>query len=287
MVKKTLSCLMGSLLLLFVYVIEPASCFEIDTHRMLNGIAINQPVGEGNDTFYLDSYLFRPLEFSIWEDSWGRNRNITWRMVQEWIKEGGVSEDDFPRYLNHSHDPLRPWDGAGIRILGYPFFSSSIVWAQKDKGTQYSGAYSWHDARDYYYKALSGATSAERLGWFQKTFRALGQIMHLVEDAAVPDHTRNDYWHGPRAYFLNSTMFERWTDANLDMFSFLPVSAFTKEQVDQIFGEEGDAPAPVPISRIFDMNLHMPGTRPSITGLLAASKPPSHPAMTWLANPAS
>jgi hypothetical protein len=90
--------------------------------------------------------------------------------------------------------------------------------------------------------------------------------MHLVEDAAVPDHTRNDYWHGPRAYFLNSTTFERWTDANLDMFSFLPVSAFTKEQVDQIFGEEGDAPAPVPISRIFDMNLHMPGTRPSITG---------------------
>jgi hypothetical protein len=261
--KNRLGWLLLSLLVILVYGTEPTYCFEVDTHRMLNTIAIKQVIDEGGGWgFRLDQYLNYPLGFKISDASWGRNSDITWRMVQEWIKEGGATEDDSPRYVNHFHDPLKPWDQAGIRILGYPFFSSSVVWAQMEKGEQ---EYSWHDARAYYYQALSGTTPAQRLGPFQKTFRALGQIMHLVEDAAVPDHTRNDYWHGPKAYFLNANTFERWTDGNLEDFISLSVPDFTKEQADQILGQKGDNQAPVPISRVFDMNLYLLGARPNIT----------------------
>jgi hypothetical protein len=266
MLKKTIAYLV----LLFLTLLCSAdllSGFEIDTHRMLNGIAINQPVGDGADAFDLKTFTYYPLEFGISNDKWvGRYPNITWEMVQGWIKGGGAWEDDFPRYLNHFHDPLQPSDQAGIRILGYPVFTSSVVWAQKEKGTQYAGNYSWHDARDYCYKALSGTTPAERAKWFQETFRALGQIMHLVEDAAVPDHTRNDFWHGPKAYFLNANTFERWTDSHLDIASSLPIPSFSKEQANQLLGQRGDDQAPVPISRLFDTNLYVPGERPNITG---------------------
>jgi hypothetical protein len=65
LIKKTLIWVIAPILFLLFYTAKPTFSFEIDTHRMLNLLAINQPVAEGNGTFYLDSYLFRPLEFNI------------------------------------------------------------------------------------------------------------------------------------------------------------------------------------------------------------------------------
>ncbi|MEK6901624.1 MAG: hypothetical protein AABX37_04730, partial [Nanoarchaeota archaeon] len=52
--------------------------------------------------------------------------------------------------------------------------------------------WSWQKARGYYFQALTGATNTERGKNYGKTFRALGQVMHLIADLAVPEHTRND-----------------------------------------------------------------------------------------------
>jgi hypothetical protein len=65
------------------------------------------------------------------------------------------------------------------------------MWAQ-NQNQDVGGKWSWHDARDYFYKGLTATGKAARDSFFAKTFRALGQLMHLVQDASVPSHTRND-----------------------------------------------------------------------------------------------
>jgi len=57
------------------------------------------------------------------------------------------------------------------------------------------------DAREALYRALTGlnqlgevvaATEAERKAYWATTFRALGDVVHLIQDMAQPQHTRND-----------------------------------------------------------------------------------------------
>ena len=46
--------------------------------------------------------------------------------------------------------------------------------------------------RKYYLQALIGDTAVERQAYFARTFRGLGHQIHLIQDAAQPDHVRND-----------------------------------------------------------------------------------------------
>jgi hypothetical protein len=57
---------------------------------------------------------------------------------------------------------------------------------------QTSQDWAWQKARDYYWTALSTSTQSAREKAFADMFRALGQVMHLVVDASVPEHVRND-----------------------------------------------------------------------------------------------
>jgi len=54
----------------------------------------------------------------------------------------------------------------------------------------------WLVARDYYYKALTGTGPQVREALFAETFHTLGYVLHLLEDMAVPAHTRNDFSEG-------------------------------------------------------------------------------------------
>ncbi|HQB53611.1 MAG TPA: hypothetical protein PLX62_11970, partial [Bacteroidales bacterium] len=77
----------------------------------------------------------------------------------------GMEEDEpFWRCRHHFHDPLQPWDQAGYRYSGISG-ESSILWAQLGAGEQSwwsGGNYSWYDARDYFYNALTGADHDQR-----------------------------------------------------------------------------------------------------------------------------
>ncbi len=82
---------------------------------------------------------------------------------------------------------------------------SSVIWSQNED-QHVGGEWSWQDAREYFHIALTGMDFAgnvvapepgdtedeTRDKYFAKTFRAVGQLMHLVEDASVPMHARND-----------------------------------------------------------------------------------------------
>jgi hypothetical protein len=118
----------------------------------------------------------------------GLDTTIRGQQLLEWLAQGARREDDFPRFLNHFHNPLAPgWSQAG---LGGSVGQSSILWGQN---TAQSGpSWSWHDVRGYYFDAITMTTKVNRDAALGKTFEGLGRQVHLVQDAASPGHTRND-----------------------------------------------------------------------------------------------
>jgi len=185
---------------------------EKETHR-----AINQYISENAfNSFRLDTYLKSNLGFAK-----GKDQLINGQKIYELIRDGGKTEDEpaYTRSRNHFHDPLLPRDQAGLNSGIFTGLSSAL-WIQDQtnrRGTDLGGDWSWKKARQFYYAALSGNSmeldgyivteswfpstiilgetnmnEAERNQFFAWTFRAVGQTMHLIEDASVPSHTRND-----------------------------------------------------------------------------------------------
>jgi hypothetical protein len=167
---------------------------ETDTHEEINEyIARNTLNG-----FLLETYLKDQLGMQS-----GVEEIVNSKKIWRWFRDGGLKEDKpywwmpYLRSVNHFHNPLTDQGFSGIWGTGFLSGSSSIQWSQWPLGAQSiivlgSGNYSWHDVRDYFYKALTLTNKADRETNFAETFRGLGQVMHLVEDLSVPEHTRDD-----------------------------------------------------------------------------------------------
>jgi hypothetical protein len=74
--------------------------------------------------------------------------------------------------------------GIDFRPLGIGLSSIANVNTHND--------WSWPSARQYEWRALTAATRSDRQGAFTNMFRAVGQVMHLLEDTTQPQHTRNE-----------------------------------------------------------------------------------------------
>ena len=162
--------------------------FAKPTHR-----AINQNIAQRNiKKFSLNDYLMSELGFKKGVDEILRidsnEKEVWW-----WLGEGGYKEDEpegllrYPtntaRNNRHFHNPLKDWDKAGLSTIVFTA-ESSVIWAQ-NPNQDVGGKWSWKDARDYFHKGLTATAKTERDSFFAKTFRALGQQMHLVQDASV------------------------------------------------------------------------------------------------------
>jgi len=163
---------------------------EVETHKTINTfIAQNSLNG-----FSFDTYLRNQLEFEN-----GIKEKFNSLMAWECLRDGGEYEDlpfwymPYLRSVNHFHNPLTKQGFSGIWGTGFLSGVSSIQWSQEPKNTQSPGGYySWHDARDYFYSALTSTDKSTRDSNFANTFRGLGQLLHLVQDMSVPEHSRND-----------------------------------------------------------------------------------------------
>ncbi len=130
------------------------------------------------------------------------------KQADEWVRDGAQSEDEPDiRVLNHFHNPLRLWGEAGLRWPVLPDGQSSVLW-QQNPAQSPGGRWSWQDARRRYLRALSASTKPERNQAFAELFRNLGQLTHLVQDATVPAHVRND----PHLTFVNPDGYEDWVE---------------------------------------------------------------------------
>ncbi|MDO8555490.1 MAG: lamin tail domain-containing protein, partial [bacterium] len=138
---------------------------------------------------------------------------------KEWLISGSIQEDTPPRWINHFYDPVynQGWTGEHssdfvsqdlMRKFSDVFFSresavSAINWAHnqelQEKYKLYKGNQTWEKAIYEYVKN----------GNKEEAFRALGDILHLLQDMTVPEHTRNDTHPNDSPYENYANQFTR------------------------------------------------------------------------------
>lgn len=260
----------------FIYS-SSTSALETNTHNTINSyIAINTANG-----FSLDSYLITQLGFTkgIYEELTSDKTRQAWA----WVQFGGEYEDNPPewysiaylRSVNHFHNPITKQGYDGLWWLlwggfGYLNGVSSIQWAfASDINQSPGGNYSWKDTRQNFYAALTGKdfqgttvafTKEERDKYFADTLRGLGQLMHLVEDLSVPEHTRND-GHAP---CWLSYSYECWVEESItsrdDLSQYL--LTYTPIFFDSSAVGNTNPLVSVPVANLFDTNTYTPFGNP-------------------------
>lgn len=177
-----------SLFIIFQFAgIELAFGYNIPTHKSITLKSAQLST--------IEAYLQRNLSIGpytlFYEGSLGFTKTAT-----DWIIAGSSFEDNPPiiaetglsdtvRFRNHFHNPLT---NQGLSD-GLDFFAKSAEsWAIADSGNNWS----WIRARQYLFDALTQSTKEARDDNFAKLFRSLGQVVHLIQDMAVPAHVRND-----------------------------------------------------------------------------------------------
>ncbi len=157
-------------------------------------------------------------------------RTIETKSIRDWFKQGAKDEDltrskEFARYRNHFYDPINN-EGYSYAILsGEP----ASDWALEQKQLPQSLAdtvspkwalksnefpnqeFSFQDAVDYLYQAMTLPTPQEREEYLAKTFYALGHVLHLVQDMASMPHVRGDS-HGGYIVFGAVSLYETYTE---------------------------------------------------------------------------
>ncbi|MBU1708679.1 MAG: hypothetical protein KKE17_01615 [Proteobacteria bacterium] len=205
------------------------------------------------------------FEKGLNEELFSANEILT---VERWIASGGTAEDvPYIQVLRHFHDPLQPWDNAGllgelpVDIDGWR--RSSLLQAQvkATNETQFPNHASWYWARNYYYEALTSGSES----LFALTFKSLGQVMHLLSDTAVPAHVRND----PHLPAFNGDPYENWVKyaaSNGDMINFTGIQVDMAVFGNFVQGGPDYVLASVPISALWDQNKYNnPTPDPSVT----------------------
>ena len=122
--------------------------------------------------------------------------------ILDWFIIAGEQEDSpFLRSANHFHEPISNSGFSGYWGMGLTTGESAPLWAQKAPRRQSpGGAFSWQDARQNFFSALISTDQTSREIQLSESFRAVGQVMHLVQDMSVPEHVRDTSHAKTRTY---------------------------------------------------------------------------------------
>jgi hypothetical protein len=229
----------------FLFVVTASQGYAPGTHAEIGATAV-----ERSD---LDSILKN--QFGIDQ---GAAVLVSGRTVGAWVGIGATRED-FPglRSLNHFHNPLAEWPDAGGL-----FGMSSIYWQQSlDQGL--GGTWSWPIARQRLLDFLTLPGPAARQQALADTVRALGQVMHMIQDAASPAHTRDDPHVIHDGYEARIEELRASADAGLRSRVRALLAAPSILPVTSIFAVTDDAQAtddaraPAPVARLIDTNKYL------------------------------
>ena len=135
------------------------------------------------------------------------------------LMKGAYDEDQPPRWLNHSYDPVHNKAWVGYR--------TSKVWAMSSDAQQINKhqyalnpifSEKINSEEDFYDFSYERALLDYAKGNRNRAFEALGHVFHLLEDSNVPEHTRLDIhlpWHGTESPY-EKTM-AKWNPQNIDV----------------------------------------------------------------------
>ncbi|WP_084813710.1 PD40 domain-containing protein [Desulfogranum japonicum] len=205
--------------ILMLFIILQNASFAFDnkySHKIITEESVfNSRLDEG----VLKSQL--GIDDGIKKSLYNRGKEQT---IAKWLQQGSQEEDEPScRASNHFHNPLISWDRSGLTDpkwivdvwceLTSPFRTkhSNISWATgfSDNlgnlmpsnvngvaaSTEQNGR-NWFVARKLFYSALTAENAQQREELLAETFRTLGYVLHLLQDMAVPAHTRNDFSQG-------------------------------------------------------------------------------------------
>lgn len=142
--------------------------------------------------------------------------------IRDIVAQASVDEDRFLptwsetglRSLNHFFDPtrLRGLSEPGLDGICRPLGERADIWA-----TDLSG-FGVNYAMNHYYDAITGPNPGSRESSMRELFVAQGHMIHLVQDMAQPDHTRNDQHLPLKVAAFGDTaagLYEQWSLNNL------------------------------------------------------------------------
>jgi hypothetical protein len=144
-----------------------------------------------------------------------RNTVVDGSSLRTLVVQGSWDQDAGLNALNHFYDPTA---GAGLSVPVTGCLNvgqSARVWA----AVGVDNPHSTPSARTYLERALMLQTKEARKQALGSAFSALGQSIHLVQDMAQPEHTRNDqHLIGSQLLFDDApeaSLYEEWALANL------------------------------------------------------------------------
>ena len=183
--------------LLVVALPVTARGYEFDTHKQLSRAAF-----QASDLASLlqNAYGIYPAETFRQRSSKERHT------PEEWIAMGGRDEDSPAiRVINHFYDPYhdRPL------TVGATLGGKAPDWALEDRGDFQLQRHSYKDAREAFYRGLTSPDSERHERELGHTLYALGHVIHLIQDMAQPQHTRNDA-HPTDTWF--ASLLEKYVD---------------------------------------------------------------------------
>lgn len=123
-------------------------------------------------------------------------QSLDGKTIYQSIRDGAEFEDNLEiplfRPKNHFYNPLTG-QGLNTTLGGFSIVGNpSPTWGLENQGDIPDQIFSFNDARNYFYTGLTDPDKATREKKLALMFRSLGQVIHLVQDAAQPQHTRND-----------------------------------------------------------------------------------------------
>ncbi|HKS24380.1 MAG TPA: hypothetical protein VJZ76_16390 [Thermoanaerobaculia bacterium] len=186
-------------------------------HPKMTGAALKQALASRD--------FLKPIGLSM-------NAAVGGQTPDVWLATGAHDEDErlaFTSVQFHFFDPVNELPMTVFKASWLPPFGSCQVvfessatapeWALTPLNEFHVGG-----ARNQYFAGLTGPNKAAREQAFGATFLALGHLVHLVQDMAQPQHTRNDFhlsFEGtpfdPLQPLVSKTWsrYEKWCQVNL------------------------------------------------------------------------